>query len=239
MTGAKKPLSPELDATLAALDAKGVSGAANCRNDAIDIRDAARILATVNTRGYNKDFDKMLRDVHQMGFRRREDAELLLRVYGKDGKSLPSRAKKAYLGTLRGALAHDFFNNPEHSYVKIAAVALVVLAVTSVASSMVCRYMVAYPVVQAIACNIRPFAWVGIKVTVAVLMLASFWSAYTLTKAASKLGDKKAGQVSKYAKLPVAVAFIAAGTAMSWRAPYMFVVGCAAAAYVLRVKPLT
>jgi hypothetical protein len=229
-----KPLSPDLDAVLAALDAKGVSAASNCRRVAMDRRDAARILVTVNRRGDNKDFDKMLREVHQLGFRRRGDAELLLLVHGTDGKSLPSRAKKAYLGTLRGALAHDFFNNPEHFYVKIAVVVLMLMAATSVAASMVCEHLIVYPIAQQIACNAKPFVWVGIKVTVAALMLSSMWSAYTLTKAAAKLGNKKAGKAMQYGKLPVAVAFIAAGTAMSWRAPYMFFVGCAAAAFVMR-----
>lgn len=224
MTG--KPLSPEIDASLAALEAKRVSAATDCRRVAMDRRDAARILVTVNRRGDNKDFDKMLREVHQLGFRRQGDAELLLLVHGSDGKSLASRAKRAYLGTLRGALSHDFFNNPEHSYAKIVAVALAALTLASV----FCRLMPLNPYASAI----RLPAWIGIKVSVAALMLASLWSVYVLAQAASKLGNRTAAKAVAYAKLPVAAACVAAGIAMSWRAPYMFVVGCAAAAVVLR-----
>lgn len=232
MTTAKKPrsLPPNVDAALAALDAKGVSGAANCRQVAMDVRDAARILVTVNPAGHNKDFDKALRAAHQLGLRRRGDAELLLRVHGADGKALETRAKKAYLGTVRGALAHDIMANTEHYYAMTSACVVAALVVTVT----VCKFMPTNPYARII----RTPAWVCVKIAVAALFVSSIWSTYELSKAAAKLGHRKAGDAMKYVRLPVAATCIAVGTAMSRSAPYMFVVGCGAAAFLLRRVPI-
>jgi hypothetical protein len=76
------------------------------KGDAVDVKDCATILASVNAPGTSTEFDALLRQVHQYGLTRHEDIQLLLQVYSDDFQE--SDAHAAYSATLKGALLNDW-----------------------------------------------------------------------------------------------------------------------------------
>lgn len=217
-----------LNASLDALSGKGVSGASEARKSAVNLKDAARILITVNPPRKNKVFDSMLREAHQLGLRRIGDAELLLQVHGKDGKSIATKAKKAFLGTVRGVLLRDIVANPEHNYLWASLAVTVVLSAASLVLPIVIRY---YPVIPWLT---RPVVWQAVKVAVALTFAATVWSALALWNAVSSAFKKKTAKAQPYVRASVAAALVAAGAVMYRGAPFTFVVACALAVMVLR-----
>jgi len=221
-------MTPEVDASLAALQAKGVLGAGESRRVSKSVRDAARVVCTVNPPRKSSVLDAVLRAVHQPGLRRRGDAELLLEVHGSDGRSLAARARKRYLRTLRGALTIDLVTNPAHSYLLASGAALVVLSVAAIA----CRVLRDQSFVARAA---RPVAWVGVKVAVLAVFLSVLWSARSLARAAMGLTTKSSAERSadRYGRPAAAAALAVGGAYLGRDKPLLFVVGCAAAVYVL------
>ena len=217
-----------LQASLDALSAKGVSGASEARQSAVGLKDAARVLTTVNPPRHNKAFDALLREAHQLGLRRRGDAELLLQVHGKDGKSIATNAKKTFEMTVRGALTRDIVSNPSHNYLWASLAVIVILAAASVALPIAMLY---YPIIPMAT---RMIVWQAIKVAVFATFASSMWSALSLWSAVSSTFKKRAGRALPYARAVIATALVVAGAVTSRAAPFTFVVACSLAIVVLR-----
>lgn len=233
----------DLDAVLAALEAAHVAGAAQVRAARLPLSKAAGVLCKVNPPRHNKHLDAMLRAVHQFSLTRRQACALLLRVHGADGGSaaaLAARAREAYRGTLRGALAHDVLTNRAH-WLLLAAVALLA---GLIAAKLTCRYypsgarLLSMPLVCAALAAAEPFVFLAAKFAVLAVALAALWSARALALVAAKYARGKAAArltaARPYARLAAAAALVAAGVVAGLYAPYMHVVGACGAAYALR-----
>lgn len=107
----------ELKETLVKLKDANILGAKEAldmyiKGDAKNIKDLSTIIGSVNPPGVSDKFDSLVRKVHQYGLNRKEDIQLLLKVYSDVFSE--SDAHDAYLSTLKGALLDDWRTQYTH-----------------------------------------------------------------------------------------------------------------------------